>query len=155
MTKTRIDGGPALSSLSGADLGAAAWQTLAFSQITTFADATGDHQWIHVDKERIAKESPFGAPIAHGYLTLALVAGQFFELLELHNFKMIINYGCGKVRFPSPMREGARWRLSMKLGEVKDVGGGWLEAPFLATIEIEGSPKPGCVAECIYRFLPA
>lgn len=155
MARTRIEGGANLLALSGTDLGAADWQTLDFSQITTFADATGDHQWIHVDKARIAKESPFGAPIAHGYLTLALVAGQFFELLDLVGFKMIINYGCGKVRFPSPMKEGARWRLAMKLGEVKDVGGGWLEAPFLATIEIDGSAKPGCVAECIYRFLPA
>ncbi len=154
MPRTRIEGGANLLALSGTDLGAADWQTLAFPQITTFADATGDHQWIHVDKERIAKESPFGAPIAHGYLTLALVAGQFFELLDLHGFKMIINYGCGKVRFPSPMKEGARWRLAMKLGEVKDVGGGWLEAPFIATIELDGSAKPACVAECIYRFLP-
>jgi len=154
MPRTRIEGGANLLALSGTDLGAADWQLLAFPQITTFADATGDHQWIHVDKERIAKESPFGAPIAHGYLTLALVAGQFFELLDLHGFKMIINYGCGKVRFPSPMKEGARWRLAMKLGEVKDVGGGWLEAPFIATIELDGSAKPACVAECIYRFLP-
>jgi acyl dehydratase len=154
MSRTLIDGGANLVALSGSDLGATAWKPLAFSQITTFAEATGDHQWIHVDRERIAKESPFGAPIAHGYLTLSLVAGQFFELLDLRGFKMIINYGCGKVRFPSPMKENASWRLSMKLGEVKDVGGGWLEAPFLATIEIEGSAKPGCVAECIYRFLP-
>lgn len=149
---TRIDGGAGLTALAGADLGATEWKTLDFAQITTFADATGDHQWIHVDKARIAKESPFGAPIAHGYLTLALVAGQFFELLELVNFKMVINYGANKVRFPSPMKEGSRYRLAMKLGEIKDVGGGWLEAQFLATIEIEGSAKPGCVAECIYRF---
>lgn len=152
MARTQIDGGANLLALAGADLGASPWQTLTFSQIMTFADATGDHQWIHVDRERIAKESPFGAPIAHGYLTLALVAGQFFELLELVNFKMVINYGTGKVRFPSPMKEGARWRLAMKLGEVKEVSNGWIEAQFLATIEIEGSAKPGCVAECIYRF---
>ncbi len=152
---TRIDGAAGLTALAGADLGASDWKVMAFSNISTFADATGDHQWIHVDRERIAQESPFGAPIAHGYLTLALVAGQFFELLELANFKMVINYGCNKVRFPTPMKEGSRYRLAMKLGEVKEVGGGWLEAQFLATIEIDGSPKPGCVAECVYRFLPA
>ncbi len=155
MAKTLIAGGSGLLALSGSDLGSTSWKPLAFTQITTFADATGDHQWIHVDRERIAQESPFGAPIAHGYLTLALVAGQFFELLDLQGFKMIINYGCGKVRFPSPMKENASWRLAMKLGEVKEVGGGWLEAPFLATIELEGAAKPACVAECIYRFLPA
>ena len=155
MPKTRIDGGLALLALSNSDLGATDWKAMTFDRITTFAAATGDHQWIHVDRERIAKESPFGAPIAHGYLTLALVAGAFFELLELSGFKMVINYGTNKVRFPSPMKEGAQWRLAMRLGEVKEVGGGWLEAPFIATIEIEGSAKPGCVAECIYRFLPA
>ena len=137
----------------GQPLGETEWLTVTQERVNLFADATDDHQWIHVDAVK-AKDGPFGAPIAHGYLTLALVAGQFFELLDLQGFKMIINYGCGKVRFPSPMKENASWRLSMKLGEVKDVGGGWLEAPFLATIEIEGSAKPGCVAECIYRFLP-
>ena len=142
-----------LRAQTGQEIHVSDWLEVDQARIQAFAAATGDHQWIHVDKERIAKESPFGAPIAHGYLTLALVAGQFFELLELVNFKMVINYGTGKVRFPSPMKEGARWRLAMKLGEVKEVGNGWVEAQFLATIEIDGSPKPGCVAECIYRFL--
>ncbi|MBM4390294.1 MAG: MaoC family dehydratase [Deltaproteobacteria bacterium] len=154
MPRTSIDGAPALLALSGADLGATEFRPLDFAQIATFAEATGDHQWIHVDKARIARESPFGAPIAHGYLTLALVAGQFFELLELSGFRMVINYGCNKVRFPSPLKEGASWRLAMKLGTVTQQGD-WLEAQFIATIEIQGSAKPACVAECIYRFLPA
>ena len=82
----------------------------------------------------------------------SLVAGQFFECLELVGFKMIINYGANKVRFPSPLKEGDRCRLSMSLGEVKDIGGGWYEGIFLATIEIEGGKKPACVAECVYRL---
>ena len=153
MPPTIINGADALRALGGADLGATAFRVLPFTQITSFADATGDHQWIHVDRERIGRESPFGAPIAHGYLTLSLVAGQFFELLDLQGFKLVINYGCNKVRFPTPMKEGVSWRLAMKLGEVKPVGE-WLEAVFVATIEIEGSAKPACVAECVYRFLP-
>jgi acyl dehydratase len=153
MNRTTITGAPGLLALAGTDLGATDFRPLRFEQITTFAEATGDRQWIHVDRERAAKESPYGAPIAHGYLTLALVAGQFFELLDLQGFRMVINYGCNKVRFPAPMKDGAVWRLSMKMGEVKPVGE-WIEAVFVATIEIEGSSKPACVAECVYRFLP-
>lgn len=153
MPKTTIHGADALLALAGQDLGATEFRTLSFETITTFATASGDHQWIHVDRERIARESPFGAPIAHGYLTLSLVGGQFFELLELRGFKLVINYGCNKVRFPAPMKEGASWRLAMKLGEVRPVGE-WVEAVFVATIELEGSAKPACVAECVYRFLP-
>ena len=127
---------------------------MTFEMIQAFADATGDQQWIHVDKARIAKESPFGAPIAHGYFTLSLVAGKFFDLLELENMAMVINYGTNKVRFPNPLKEGARYRLNLKLGDVTEKKG-WYEGIFLAAIEIEGEAKPACVAECVYRFLPA
>lgn len=149
-----IAGADGLTSNAGKELGATAWYPMTYERIKAFADATGDHQWIHVDRERIAKESPFGKPVAHGYLTLSLVAGLFFELLELQGFKMVINYGCNKVRFPTPLKEGDKYRLSFKLGEVKPQGE-WLEAVFLASIEVEGSAKPACVAECVYRFLPA
>jgi acyl dehydratase len=127
---------------------------MTYERILAFAGATGDHQWIHVDRERIAKESPYGAPIAHGYLTLSLVAGGFFDVLELAGFAMIINYGANKVRFPSPLKEGDRYRLSLSLGDVTEQKG-WYEAIFVATIEIEGGKKPACVAECVYRFQPA
>lgn len=153
MSRTLIDGAPGALALSGADLGATAWRPLPFETIVAFADATGDHQWIHVDRARALAESPFGAPIAHGYLTLSLIAGQFFELVELQGFKLVINYGCNKVRFPNPMKADARWRLAMKLGEVKPAGE-WIECVFLASIEIEGATKPACVAECVYRLLP-
>lgn len=149
-----INGAEGLRALAGKDLGSTTWSPMTFERIQAFADATDDHQWIHVDRERIARESPFGAPIAHGYLTLSLVAGRFFELLDLQGFQMVINYGTNKVRFPNPLKEGQNWRLSLKLGEVSDKGD-WLQAIFHATIDIDGEEKPACVAELVYRFLPA
>lgn len=150
-----IHGADGLNALANQPLGTSDWETMEFSRIQAFAGATDDHQWIHVDKERIAAESPFGAPIAHGYLTLSLVAGKFFEVLDLQGFGMVINYGCNKVRFPNPLKEGDKFRLNMHLGDVTPKGGGWVEAIFKAAIEVEGAPKPACVAECVYRFLPA
>jgi acyl dehydratase len=150
-----IQGAQGLKDLSGKSLGSTEWETMTFERISAFADATGDHQWIHVDRERIAKESPYGAPIAHGYLTLSLVAGRFFDLLELQGFGMIINYGTNKVRFPNPLKEGARFRLSMNLGEVTELKGGWLEANFQASVDIEGEGKPAVAAEVVFRLLPA
>ena len=155
MSKTIIEGAEGLRRLAGQDLGASEFATLEMSRIKTFADATGDHQWIHVDEERSRRESPFGLPIAHGYLSLSLVAGLFFDMLDLRGFALVVNYGCNKVRFPAPLKLGDRYRLAMKLGEVKDVGGGWLETVFAATIEIEGQAKPACAAECVYRFKSA
>src|SRR5207253_658317 len=82
-------------------LGKSEWRTMKYEDIVRFADATGDHQWIHVDRERVKRDSPFGAPIAHGYFTLSLIAGLFFEMVETRNFGMVINYGLNKVRFPA------------------------------------------------------
>jgi acyl dehydratase len=152
MAKTIIEGLAGLKKQVGQELGRSDWKTMRFDDIVRFADATGDHQWIHVDRERAKKESPFGAPIAHGYFTLSLVAGLFMELLDLRGFKLVINYGLNKVRFPSPLKEEARYRLVLRLGELKDIQGG-VEAILPATIEIEGEPKPACVAEVVYRFL--
>lgn len=151
----RIEGAAGLAAYANQPIGSTDWEPMTFERIQAFADATGDHQWIHVDRERIAKESPFGAPIAHGYLTLSLVAGRFFELLELDGFAMVINYGTGKVRFPNPLKEGDQFRLTIQLGEVTEKRGGWYEAIFHAAVEVEGAAKPACAAECIYRFLPA
>ncbi len=103
MAKTVIEGVPGLKSLVGRDLGHTPWKEMTYEAIVRFADATGDHQWIHVDKEKIAKLSPFGKPIAHGYFTLSLIAGLFFELAEVKGFAMAINYGLNKVRFPAPL----------------------------------------------------
>lgn len=150
-----IAGAAGLFAHANQSLGASDWQPMTLDRIRAFADATDDHQWIHVDEERIAKESPFGAPIAHGYLTLSLVAGNFFRLITLEDMKMVINYGTNKVRFPTPLKAGDRYRLAMDFGEVTEKGGGWLEATFFARIEVEGQDKPACAAECVYRFLPA
>ena len=151
---TLINGADGLRALAGQSLGSTEWQTMAFERIQAFADATDDHQWIHVDVERAKAESPFGGPIAHGYLTLSLVAGKFFELVQLEGFKMVINYGCNKVRFPNPLKEGMRYRLALTLAEVAERGE-WIESTFVATIEIEGQAKPACVAEVLYRYQPA
>jgi acyl dehydratase len=152
MAKQIVDGMAGLHGLAGKEVGATEWVALKFEDIKAFADATGDHQWIHVDRERIKKESPFGAPIAHGYFTLSRIAGLFFELLELRGFKAVLNYGLNKVRFPAPMKEGSTYRLALKVGEVKEVSGG-LEALFLATVEMKDQPKPACVAEVVFRCL--
>ena len=151
MGKTVIDGAAGLKSLVGKDLGQTPWQEMTYDAIVKFADATGDHQWIHVDKERIAKQSPFGKPIAHGYFTVSLIAGLFFELVEVRNFGMVINYGLNKVRFPAPLKEGQRFRLNVKLAEVKEISGG-MEGLLNAAIEVEGEQKPACVAELVFRF---
>ena len=151
MAKTLIDGVSGLKSLVGKELGTTPWKEMTFDAIRKFADATGDHQWIHVDRERIARESPFGKPIAHGYFTVSLIAGLFFELVEVRNFAMVINYGLNKVRFPTPLKEGQRYRLNVKLGEVKEIPNG-VEGLIGAAVEIEGEGKPGCVAELVFRF---
>lgn len=152
MAKTVIDGAQTLKGYAGKELGTSEWRTLAYEDIVKFAEATGDFQWIHIDRERCKKESPFGAPIAHGYYSVSRIAGLFFEVCEVKGFALTVNYGLNKVRFPAPLKEGARYRLAMKMNEVKDIPGG-LEGTFIATIEVEGSPKPACVAEAVYRFM--
>ncbi len=151
MEKTRIEGLAGLQALVGKSLGSGEWHNLKFEDIERFADATGDHQWIHVDRERIARESPFGAPIAHGYYTLSRVAALFLDLVDITGFSGVLNYGLNKVRFPSPLKEGATYRLSSTLTEVNEVKDG-VEAVFVNTIEIQGEAKPALVAETVFRF---
>ena len=141
MGKTLIDGMAGIKALVGKELGQTPWREMTYDAIVKFANATGDHQWIHVDRERIAKQSPFGKPIAHGYFTLSLIAGLFFELVEIKNFGMVINYGLNKVRFPAPLKEGQRYRLNVKLGAVTEIKGG-VEGLLEAAVEIEGEGKP-------------
>jgi acyl dehydratase len=151
MAKTIIDGVAGLKGLVGKELGVSGWRTMTYEAIRKFADATGDHQWIHVDKERIARESPFGKPVAHGYFTLSLIAGLFFELVEVKNVAMVINYGLNKVRFPAPLKDGQNYRLSVKLVDVKEAGNA-VEGILAASIDIEGEAKPACAAELVFRF---
>jgi acyl dehydratase len=149
--KTLIDGVAGLRSLVGKELGTGDWRTMTFEAIQKFADATGDHQWIHVDRERARRESPFRAPVAHGYFTLSLIAGLFFELVEVKGFRLVVNYGLNKVRFPAPLKEGARYRLVVRLQDVKSEGNS-VEGLLAANIEVEGEKKPACVAEVVFRF---
>jgi acyl dehydratase len=151
---TVLNGPEDLLAAAERDLGATDWEELRFEQILQFAQATGDHQWIHVDRERCAAESPYRVPVAHGYFTLSLVAGRFFELVAPEGFAMVLNYGTQKVRFPNPLKEGDRYRVALRLGTVQAVQGGWWEATFHAQVVIEGQTKPACAAEVLFRFLP-
>jgi acyl dehydratase len=145
-----VNGLGELKKLAGSDLGTSEWIEVTQERIDTFADATGDHQWIHVDPER-AKEGPFGAPIAHGYLTLSLFIPLFTELLDVQGVTTKVNYGLNKVRFPSPVKVGSRIRLAGRLAEVVDVQGG-VQITVDGTIEIEGAPKPAAVLQSLSRF---
>ena len=135
----------------GEDLGQSDWLVIEQERINLFADATDDHQWIHVDAEK-AKDGPFGAPIAHGYLTLSLVNHFLPSLITVPTASMGINYGCNKVRFPSPVPVGSKIRASGQIAEVDDVAGG-VQVVVKVTVEVEGTPKPACIAETVSRFL--
>ncbi|CAM5627048.1 putative enoyl-CoA hydratase 1 [Streptomyces afghaniensis 772] [Streptomyces afghaniensis] len=145
-----VNGLDELKKLAGSDLGTSEWIEVTQERIDTFADATGDHQWIHVDPEK-AKQGPFGAPIAHGYLTLSLFIPLFTELLDVQGVTTKVNYGLNKVRFPSPVKVGSRIRLTAKLAEVEEVPGG-VQITVDGAIEIEGGGKPAAVLQSLSRF---
>jgi acyl dehydratase len=145
-----VNGLDELKKLAGSDLGTSEWIEVTQERIDTFADATGDHQWIHVDPERAA-EGPFGAPIAHGYLTLSLFIPLFTELLDVQGVTTKVNYGLNKVRFPSPVKVGSRIRLVGKLVSVEDVPGG-VQIAVDGTMEIDGGGKPAAVLQSLSRF---
>lgn len=139
-----------LKTLAGSDLGTSSWLHITQERINGFADATDDHQWIHTDPERAAT-GPFGSPIAHGYLTLSLFIPLFTELLLVEGVTTKVNYGLNKVRFPAPVRVGARIRLAARLTEVTEVPGG-LQVTVDGAIEIEGEAKPAAVLQSVSRF---
>ena len=132
------------------DLGHSSWLEISQDRVNTFADATDDHQWIHVDPERAAG-GPFGATIAHGYLTLSLLIPLWSELLTVEGISMAVNYGLNKVRFPAPVPTGSRIRAHGAIASVTEVKGG-AEVVVDLTVEIEGQTKPACVAQAVYRF---
>lgn len=134
----------------GQTLGSSDWLTITQDRINTFADATDDHQWIHVDPAR-AKDGPFGACIAHGYLTLSLVSHFLPEILEV-TMKMGVNYGCDKVRFPAPVPVNSRVRGVGQLIAADVTQDGGVQATIRVTVEIEGSERPACVADTISRY---
>ncbi|MGC5171721.1 MaoC family dehydratase [Microbacterium sp. DT81.1] len=139
-----------VAGLAGADLGYTDWLEITQEKVNTFADATGDQQWIHTDPER-AKDGPFGGPIAHGFLTLSLAVTFWTELFEVEGVSTKVNYGLDKVRFISPVKVGARVRMTAVIAEVTEVAGGY-QFGVDQTIEIEGGTKPAVVARGLYRF---
>jgi acyl dehydratase len=139
-----------VAGLAGTDLGSTDWLEITQDRVDRFADATDDHQWIHVDPER-AKDGPFGAPIAHGFLTLSLAVKFWTELLDVTDVTTKVNYGLDKVRFVSPVKVGARVRMNAIIAEVAEVPGGY-QLTVDQTIELEGAPKPAVIARGLYRF---
>ncbi|GHG43114.1 MaoC family dehydratase [Sinomonas cellulolyticus] len=139
-----------LLTMAGADLGTTDWMEITQDRVNLFADATDDHQWIHTDPER-AKEGPFGAPIAHGFLTLSLVIPFWGELFDVEGVTTKVNYGLDKVRFTSPVKVGSKVRMAATIAEVTEVKGG-AQIKVNATIEIEGQERPAVVAEFLARF---
>ncbi|GAA2786865.1 MaoC family dehydratase [Saccharopolyspora taberi] len=149
MTVT-ADGIEELKGLAGLDLGHTDWMEISQERVNTFADATNDHQWIHVDAQRAAN-GPFGGTIAHGYLTLSLLIPLFGELLEIRGVGMSVNYGLEKVRFPNPVPVGSKIRLAGKVASVDEVTGEGVQMQLDFTVEIDGADKPACVARAVYR----
>ncbi|HEV7726948.1 MAG: Enoyl-CoA hydratase [Modestobacter sp.] len=139
-----------LPGLKGTELGTSDWFEVTQERVNTFADATDDHQWIHVDVERAKAESPFGGPIGHGYLTLSLVVPMYSQVLSITDAKMGVNYGLNKVRFPAPVPVGSKIRLTATLQDVTEVKGG-LQLTIGSVIEREGGEKPVCIAELVFR----
>ncbi|HLU41394.1 MAG TPA: MaoC family dehydratase [Microthrixaceae bacterium] len=146
-----IQGIAGLKALEGQHLGYSDWLDITQERVNTFADATGDHQWIHVDPER-AKDGPFGGTIAHGYLTLSLGPVLMPSILTVSGVKMGVNYGADKVRFISPVKVGSRLRLGAELTRIEELPGNGAQVYMTFTFEVEGSEKPACVADIIFRY---
>jgi acyl dehydratase len=146
-----LNGVDELKAHAGADLGRTDWMPITQDRVNAFADATDDHQWIHVDLEA-AKAGPFGGTIAHGYLTLSLVVPLFSQLLSVQGVRMGINYGLNRVRFPAPVPVGSRIRLAGSLASVRDMAGDAVQAVVDFTVEIEGGTKPACVAQALFLY---
>jgi len=140
-----------LATARGEHLGFGGWHEVTQQEINLFADATGDHQWIHVDLEKAAA-GPFGAPVAHGFLTLSLIPLLVRDIYTVQGLRMGVNYGLNKVRFPSPVTVGSKLRAGAELVEITDVEAG-KQAVVKVTVEIEGNPKPACVAETVVLFV--
>ncbi|WP_030893507.1 MaoC family dehydratase [Streptomyces sp. NRRL F-5053] len=152
MAEPRVFTSPgALRDAAGEELGTSDWLEIDQQRIDGFAEATGDHQWIHVDPERAA-EGPFGTTIAHGYLTLSLLPALVPQVLRVEGMRMGVNYGVNKVRFPAPVPVGSRVRARVALGEVDEAADGGVQVAARVTVEREGGEKPVCVAESLSRY---
>jgi acyl dehydratase len=140
-----------LRGFAGSEIALTEWLEITQDRINEFADATGDHQWIHTDPERSARESPYGATIAHGFLTLSLLPQFLKDAIQLSDLRMAVNYGLNRVRFPAAVRAGSRIRARMVLRSIRDAGGA-TDVTYAITVEIENGEKPCCVAEWLARY---
>jgi acyl dehydratase len=148
-----VNGIEELKSLVGETIGPSEWREVTQDLIDQFAEVSGDDQWIHVDTERAKTDSPFGTTVAHGNLTLSMIDGFRSGLMESSGFKMGVNYGWNKVRFPAPVPSGSRIRASIETLSVDELDGGWYQIAQKWTVEVEGNEKPACVAESVARLL--
>lgn len=140
-----------LPKMVGQEIGTTDWHEITQKAVDAFADATLDHQWIHIDRERAEKESPYGTTIAHGYFTLSLIPHFTSQVWRVAGAKMGVNYGLNKLRFPAPVPVGSKIRAHVRLDEVTEVKGG-VQAQSTVTIEVEGGEKPCCVAQTVSRY---
>ena len=154
MAATVVPSIGALKNLVGQKLGVSDWVTVSQEQINSFAEATGDHQWIHVDVERAKRESPFKQPIAHGYLTISLAPVLLPQVVRVDGVRMAVNYGLESMRLPAPVPSGSRVRMSAELKDVREMPGGGARATFGLAFEVEGGSKPACIADAIYVYYP-
>ncbi len=154
MATVQAEGIEGLKALVGKTIGPTEWREVTQRDIDDFARLSGDDQWIHVDTERAKTESPFGTTVAHGNLTLSMIDGLRRELISSSGFKLGVNYGWNRVRFPAPVPAGSRVRATAQVTEVEEVGGGWWQVVTRFTVEVEGSDKPACVADSVGRALP-
>jgi acyl dehydratase len=145
-----IHGAAGLRERAGSSLGTSGWFTVDQEMVTTFADLTGDRQWIHVDPER-ARQGPFGATVAHGFFTLGLSTGLLWEIFTVEGVGMILNYGLNRVRFPAPLPVGSRIRMHVSLAEINEITDG-VQVVYHLEYEIEGKEKPCCVADLVFRY---
>jgi acyl dehydratase len=151
MQATRFAGIDDAKAKVGQEIGFSEWMLIDQARVNGFAEVTGDHQWIHVDVERAKRESPFGGPIAHGYLTVSLLAKFAGECIAVDGIKLAVNYGLNRVRFASPVKVGSRLRARFVLAAVDDIAGG-AQMTWQATVEIDGGEKPACIAEMLTRW---
>jgi acyl dehydratase len=153
MAAVTLDGIDALRELVGREVGPTDWREITQAEIDAFADLADDHQWIHTDPERAARESPYGTTVAHGNLTLSKIDGMRRQLIEQRGVVMGINYGWNKVRFPAPVPSGSRIRAIAEVVSVDELGDGWWHVVTRFRVDVEGSEKPACVADAVGRVL--
>src|SRR3954447_8370534 len=153
MATVQVEGIEGLKALQGQSVGPSEWREVTQEDIDTFAELTGDHQWIHVDPERAKEESPFGTTIAHGNLTLSLVDGFRQQLISSTGFALGVNYGWNKIRFPAPVPVDSRVRARAEVVSVEEIGDGWWQVVTRFTLEVEGNEKPCFVGDSVTRVM--